>query len=234
MSSIMATWKKLRQITKSGIDGRTVPPAQVPEKLSTKCYCPSCGECLVMLKCADPLAVCLACERGHRFFILPEPPNATETATAAALRVPEDSGLSPEAVANFWLSDSGARSVLNEQLAELLRAILEPRSLHQDLCFSFCPICGMSLTDYDQPDIWVRGLRCYTGHTWALRANSLYTLIDDTRIELRSDLSDAVIGMLITGWLQGNPDLDTNLHASVRRVLASFAGLVEDESFTPD
>jgi hypothetical protein len=196
-------------------------PAQLPEQLRTECYCPSCGDHLVLGKCADPWAVCLASEDGHRFFILPEPPFAPDSAAAASLSFPEINGRSPEATAHFWLSEPAARSILNRQLAEILRAILEARHVLDEPRFSFCPVCGGALTNYEQPDIWVKGLRCMRGHSWALRGGRLFSMIGGERIELRAEDPDAVVTQLITTWLKGGPYLEPNLHESVRRILTS-------------
>jgi hypothetical protein len=159
------------------------------------------------------------CDGGHRFFIPPEPPNAADSATAGSRRFPEVSGLSTEAIASFWLSDPKARSVLNEQLAQLLRAILEKRNVLDEPSFSFCPICGASIADYDQPDIWVQGLRCPSGHSWALRSDCLFSVIGGRRLELQAEHSDAAIGNLIDAWLKSDRHMATNLHESIRRVL---------------
>jgi hypothetical protein len=168
------------------------------------------------------MAVCLACPAGHRFFVMPEGPLAVETAKAASAQFPELEHLRPEQVAAFWLSDSVARSILNEQLAELLRVILEARSRSNSLHFSYCPICGGGLSEYVQPDIWVRGLRCSQGHSWAERGGRLGCALGSTRFGLCAEPSESVVRQLVSCWLKGNPQLDTNLHRSVRQVLAAY------------
>ena len=196
-------------------------PAEIPEKLRVECHCPSCGRKLDRGHCADPWVICLVCQNGHRFFILPKAPNAADSAKAASLRLPEISDMSPQAIASFWLSEPTARSVLNEQLAELLRSILEARSACDEPVFAFCPICGANLADFDQPDIWVRGLRCTTGHNWFERGGSLFCVTSGERLELQAEENDATISQLIAGWLKPRPNFESNLHDSVRRVLTS-------------
>ena len=195
--------------------------ASVPEQLRSRCYCPSCGGELTCAETADPLAICLACPSDHRFFVMPEGPLAVETAKAASAHFPELEHQEPEQVAAFWLSDSVARSILNEQLAELLRVILEARSTSNSLPLSYCPICGGGLSEYEQPDIWVRGLRCSHGHSWAERGGRLGSVLGSTGFALRAEPSESVVRQLVSGWLKGNPHLDTNLHRSVRQVLAA-------------
>jgi hypothetical protein len=194
-------------------------PAQLPAHLRAKCSCPSCGRHLVPTQCADPWAIDLVCENGHHFFITPEPPLAGDSAKASSLHFPELRGRSLEGIAAFWLSEPAARSVLNGQLALLLRAILEARRVPGEPLFSFCPECGGALSDYDWQDIWAQGLRCPSGHIWGLRGGRLASAIAGTSVELQAEFSDAVIRQLIGSWLKSDPHLGPNLHDSVRRVL---------------
>lgn len=187
--------------------------AKFPEQLRAECHCPSCGGDLEPSKCADPWTICLSCARGHRFFIAPQPPLSADT-VADTLDFPSMSGLPPEAIANFWLSDPTARSLLNQQPAELLRAFLESRCVMEEPQFSFCPICGNALGESDQTDTWVKGLRCERNHSWALRGGRLY----GQSLELLAEHSDAVISRLIGGWLKDSY-LQPYLHESIRCVL---------------
>ena len=192
--------------------------ANIPKVLRSGCFCPSCSEQLTAGRSEDPYAICLACDNGHRFFIMPEPPLAPETATAKNAKFPELGNRTPAGIASFWLSDPRARSILNEQLAQLLRAILESRSVIEEPKFSYCPICRESLLPYEQRDIWVQGLRCGNNHSWACRGWRLFSAARNG-IKLQAENSDVVIGLLINSWLKRHPNLDTNLHDSVRRVL---------------
>ena len=135
--------------------------------------------------------------------------------------VPQLNGQSPEAVASFWLSDPSARSFLNEQLGVLLRAILENRQVPDEPSFSYCPLCAEALSEYEQPDIWVVGLRCRNAHSWFSREGRLHGTVDGRRFTLYAEASDATIAQLIAGWLEGKPQLEPQLHPSVRRVLQS-------------
>ncbi len=104
-------------------------------------HCPACGQPLHVAPCADPRAICLACTQDHRYFVQPEGPLVQESATAAAAEFSELNGKPLAEVASFWLSDPRARSILNEQLAELLRTILDGRTAEAEHDPSYCPIC---------------------------------------------------------------------------------------------
>jgi len=198
-----------------------VQAATLPEQLQSKCYCPSCGKLLVSARCLDPWAISLVCLGSHRFFVMPETPLAWQTAMAASLPLPHLDSWAPQDVASFWLADPTVRPMLNEQLAQLLRTILEARQVSDNPNFSFCPLCGGPLAEYEQPDIWVRGLRCLNGHSWAERGGCIYCKIDGVLFRLHAEDPDKTTSQLIAAWLKRHPHLDTNLHESVRRVLLS-------------
>ena len=196
--------------------------AKIPEQLLVELHCPSCADHLVPRKSADPWALCLVCNRDHRFFIMPPGPLAAFTATAASITLPEISGPSTPAIASFWLSDPRTRWVLNEQLALLLRAIIESRRISDEPRFSFCPICGAALEEYERPlDLYMKGLRCQSDHLWALRGGRLLSATVTVKLELQGEYSDAVVSQLIASWLKRDPHLEPNLHDSVRQVLLS-------------
>ena len=196
--------------------------ANITEQLGAELHCPSCGDHLVSRKSADPWAICLVCSRDHRFFIMPPGPLAAFTATAAGITLPEIGGLSTLAIASFWLSDPRARWVLNDQLAILLRAIVESRRILDEPHFSFCPICGEAVEEYERPlDLYMRGLRCQNDHRWALRGGRLFSTMETVTLELQAEYSDAVVSQLIAAWLKRDPHLEPNLHDSVRQVLLS-------------
>lgn len=186
----------------------------------TDLRCPGCARALARAQCADPLAVCLSCPAGHRFFLPPVSPPAADTSRAATLHLPDLEGRSPRAVAAFWLSNPAARSVLNGQLADLLRVVLEDRRVTDVPAFSFCPLCGEALAEYEQPDIWVVGLRCVKAHAWASRGGRLEGVFGGSGLSLHSEAPDSTVARLVAGWLRGNPHLEPQLHESVRRVLA--------------
>src|SRR5260370_29821733 len=129
--------------------------AQLAEKLRAVCFCPTCHDRLALAESADPWAICLACKTGHRFFIIPESPLSVDSGRAATLCPPKLKGRSPEAIASFWLSEPAARSVLNAQLAQVLRAVAEGRRVLDEPVFSFCPVCVGELSDYEPADIYV-------------------------------------------------------------------------------
>jgi hypothetical protein len=195
--------------------------ANIPEQLRARCYCPGCGDLLSPGLTADPCAICLVCKRDHRFFIMPETPLAVDTARAAEASFSEIRDLSLPAIASFWLSNPDARSILNQQLAQLLRVTLESRRVLEEPRQSYCAICGGGLGDWDQPDIYVQGLCCSNGHLWTSRGGRLTSLIEGKCLTLQAEYSDTTVSLLIATWLKGSLYLDTNLHESIRRVLMS-------------
>jgi hypothetical protein len=137
-------------------------------------------------------------------------------------RFPGLEGKDPADIAAFWLKEPAARCLLNEQLAALLRFILEPGAGDSGLSFRYCPFCGGALARYEQPDVWVTGLRCADGHEWAERGGRLSCVLRHVSYVFHADLDGATARSLAMGWTRGNPRLDSGLSNSVRRVLKTW------------
>jgi hypothetical protein len=182
-------------------------------------YCPTCAAPLATAHCADPRTTCLSCQNGHRYFVPPSPAPASQTTSAAKAKLPALAGRPPAAIAAFWLSDSYARSMLNEQLAELLRTVIDARTAEAESPWSYCPMCAQPLSAHEQPDAWVRGLHCSHGHAWALRGGRLAGGDTPAQVDLHAELIKSTMLQLIQGWLNHNPYLDPQLHESVAGVL---------------
>jgi hypothetical protein len=191
--------------------------------------CPTCAGRLAVAPSVDPLTVCLSCAADHRFFVMPEFDTQTRRG-AITERFPELEGTPVEAVVTFWLTDARVRPALNEQLAELLRTVVDGRRLKDSPPFSRCAICGEPLTLHEQPDIWVVGLQCKNTHRWASRGGLLFGRVGDARLTLHAELSEDAATQLIRGWLNDRRDLKPQLHKSLRRVLESWPPLRESAS----
>ena len=194
---------------------------RLPLQLQTHCFCPSCGHLLSRGECADPWSICLVCDSDHRFFVMPESPLASDSRTASSLHLPQLADLPANAIASFWLSEQMVRSKLNSQLAKVLRGIVDGRRLPYEPSYSHCPLCGKGLSEYQTTDIWHSTFRCSVGHAWGLRGGEFRTKIGDGWFMMHGEFSDDVTRKLIAAWLKGDPNLDTNLHESVRGVLLS-------------
>jgi hypothetical protein len=141
-----------------------------------------------------------------------------QSATASTFRpvgLPDD----PRGITAFWLSDPKARGVLNSQLAEILRTILEPTSLAEPASALHCPLCSGNLFEYEQDDIWVRGLKCPAEHCWSQRGGRLAAILASGHFTLHSEIPESSIDSLLQWWLKGDPHLESNLHESVRSVI---------------
>ena len=172
--------------------------------------------------CADPYAIDLVCRKGHHFFIMPEPPLALESAKAASFSFPESERRSSEAIISCWLSNPAARAMLDEQLAMILRSIAQGRRVSGESQFSFCPLCGGELSEYEQENIYVQGLKCPSGHNWSLRGVYFCAATAGTKVGLHAEHCDSALCDLISTWLKAEPLLDRQLHETVRRVLSEY------------
>jgi hypothetical protein len=195
--------------------------ATIPEQLGGVSYCPTCGARVSQVSSYDPFAICFMCPSEHRFFVMPEPTYSMGTPKATSVSFPDLKGQTPQQVASFWLSDATARGFLNEQLAMLLRVILEGSARVDALRFLYCPVCGDSLIR-DGGDAWVDGYRCARGHRWGERGGRLGCPIGPgSPFGLCAEPTRSVVEFLISAWLRGGRELDAQLDSSVREVFAS-------------
>lgn len=153
---------------------------------------------------------------------MPEPPRWLSTADTRSLELPEVQGLGPDEVARFWLSDAAARSLLNEQLAQLLRTLLEPENEVAEPLFLHCPLCAGPLSEAEWDEVWLRRLRCPRGHCWASRGGQLRGIDNQHHISLHSGLSASAVRQLITYWLKPDRYLEPQLHESLRELLSQW------------
>lgn len=204
--------------------------AEMPQPIESHCYCPDCGDVLAEISCEDPLTICLSCKSDHRFFIMPKtiPFTLDQTKTygikLSAIKIPASSNNSIESVASFWLLQTEHRDLLNSQLAEMLRTILDRtrhnRKIRKPLHFRWCPICKSKLSEFKQMDVWVQGLKCSHEHTFYLRGGLLTG--SGVELVLTAELTDSILNNLIKGWLKPNPYLDPLLPLSIRQVFVNF------------
>lgn len=173
------------------------------------------------MPCIDPWALGLSCDAGHRWFVEPHV-DARDSAKAAAARFPELDALAPADVASFWLGEPRARTILNEQVAQLLRTILEGTAPEHVAPAAFCALCASRLAPAEVPGTGLHGLSCDGGHVWMEARLGLHNVQSlGEELVLRPELSLQATTNLVRWWATPNPRLDSNMHESIRRVLAS-------------
>jgi hypothetical protein len=196
--------------------GQVVQPVTLPPELSRSCRCPTCGGSLGVIRSVDPWAVCFACTAGHRFSIEPDVASS-DSAQAAAAQFPELDGESSSSVARFWITDPRARGMLNAQLAQLLRAVLDDRAASTRLAFTYCPLCGEALCEADERRCEV--VRCSNQHVWQRGPRVLLSDGIGEPFMLWAEYEFAAISRLVALWLQSDDARHSNVHESVRRAL---------------
>ena len=194
---------------------------ELPPELQRVCWCPACARELSTAPSIDPWVLCLACPARHRFFVELEV-GGRASASAADAAFPELARAEHDEVALFWLSDPRARAILNMQVAQILRAVLEKRAPEQTTDARYCPICATALNEGAvsvKPHV---GLLCSTKHEWLrfLRSLSNVTGVKQAFV-LHAELSRQGIVNLVHAWLDDEGDLRSNLPPSVRAVLVA-------------
>jgi hypothetical protein len=211
--------------------------AEPPQPLKPRCYCPDCGDSLAEISCEDPLTLCLACKSDHRFFIMPKAIQVTLDQFKAigiqlsAIKVPASNCNSIDSVASFWLLQTEHRDLLDSQLAEMLRAILDRtrhnRTIQKPLHFHWCPVCKSKLLEFKQMDVWMRGLKCSQEHTFYLRGGWLSGSVSGVELVLTAEVTDSILNNFIKGWLKPNRELAPLLPHSIRQVFEQFSKILK-------
>lgn len=193
---------------------------ELPPELQMSCHCPACAEPLATAHSVDPWVLCLSCPSGHRFFIEPTV-SARASATAASAHFPELDNAEVGMVAAFWLTDARARSVLNQQVAQMLRAIVEERAPEHTPTTSYCPICAAALLEGGISIVERIGLACSARHEWVRLMHGLSAVSAQQSFVLYPEMSRQAMINLVHAWLEGTGELpfSGNLPDSVRAVL---------------
>jgi len=190
-------------------------------------YCPTCDDKLDGLPVQDIHATAYACPDDHRFLQYQKEVLSIETEQAAALEPARDTVNNDMSIIEYWLSNEGVRSCLNNQLAEILQNIYWCGESHEhvrpkDETFKYCPLCGSELDDFEQYDVWVQGKRCGNGHEFYERGGRLNFTVDGESRHLVGEMSEEVLASLIDGWLKDNPRLTRQLPPQIRDVLERY------------
>lgn len=202
--------------------------AIIPDSLSRGTWCTECGKPTSKRPSVDPFSICLACPAGHRQSILPSPSVTDKTDQARALKLPDLEGMNSTDTALFWLTNEHVRPYLNEQIGILLRNIVEIMrdgyNLNRPHPFKYCPACGSPLEEFEQPDIWVQGLRCSQGHEYAERGSHLGA--SGMNLYIHNEFEERTVNQLAHAWLKRGGDeerwLLPQLHKSIEKVFEEY------------
>lgn len=186
-------------------------------------HCAVCATKVLRTSSSDPRAECLTCGEGHRCVLATWSPLASATATASVTAWPELQGADAAASARFWLSDTAAREVLNDDLATILRVYLDGPA-RDAVALNRCPMCGLDLSEvHDPADAWVRTTACIEKHLWAVRGRRISSRMDHQSVSFIFEPSAECLQTLARAWLEPVAAIQSNVHPSVRLVLEAIA-----------
>ncbi|MEN6319298.1 MAG: hypothetical protein ABFD82_11155 [Syntrophaceae bacterium] len=173
-------------------------------KYSSIRYCPSCGKKLEKVDIIDANADGYKCENGHCLHSLKQEVYTAQTmGSYLALKSGKES---PEDIFREWLSNPGLRSHLNDNLANVLRFILETRNGKQNAAepysYDYCTTCGEKLQDVPSDDLYVAILKCANDHTFLSRGG-LRSVGGDRKTGIFSfDYDEKYFQMSYKSWLE--------------------------------
>lgn len=187
--------------------------------ISAQRHCPSCGARLTRDRAADCLQEVMVCAHRHSYVVLR--PVHIGNGVVADILLEHVADQSLDSVAERWLSDEAGRLQLHDELAALLRVFRYGPGAQPAAPSRYCPCCGGELVKYEQPDVWVLGLRCSQGHEWTERGGRIGGCVAGTWRGLETTLSSRQAARLATTWLK-NPQLATYVPESIRPILEAL------------
>jgi hypothetical protein len=121
-------------------------------------YCPSCGKHLEKIELADTHADGFKCENGHSLHSMKE---EVYTGQTMGSYLDLNSGKqTPDEIIKEWLSNPRLRDHLNDNLAGIMRFILDKingkQSEEEPERYDYCPICAEKLQDVPNDDGYVK------------------------------------------------------------------------------
>jgi hypothetical protein len=182
--------------------------------------CPICGTKLRIVESIDPWCCRLSCAKEHMLFCTRK--ESLNSKSAKAEKAPPMESSDRHAVIRTWLRMPEYRRLLNSQLAMILRRIEEESVYAYDdfeSDFKFCPFCGAGLQEFDNHDVWTRGLNCSNGHGFAERGYALGFVREGKGHQIHAEVGSKVLRPLMESWLKHQEKMmREQMHPSIREV----------------
>jgi predicted RNA-binding Zn-ribbon protein involved in translation (DUF1610 family) len=133
-------------------------------------YCPSCGKQLEKVEIVDVHAKGYKCENGHYLHSLQDVYTGQTMGSYLDLKSDKDA---PADILKEWLSNFRLRDHLNDNLANIIRVILDTKdgkqSATEQYRYDYCPTCGDKFQNVPTDDLYVAILKCGHEHTFLSR-----------------------------------------------------------------
>jgi hypothetical protein len=204
-------------------------------------YCPTCGDELNSYPLLDIYLKGYSCSKKHFFFEICEDVHSGESEKANEIKLPANKSKNDFEIIEYFLTNKKARAVINKQIAVMLRRIYEisKEGRHIDYekavrikagrhiyyeksMFIYCPICKEHLAEFQQQNIWVKGLRCNNSHEYYERGGTIDFKVHDEFKNLSEEMSDETLIYFVDAWLKNDPLLDMQLHDEMKRILRKY------------
>jgi hypothetical protein len=158
-------------------------------------FCPACKLPLDEYEILDPFMAGLRCKNNHCFHI--EIAHGEFKNNALMANTTNNIEIATE-----WLTNTELRAEIQNQVAEILRKYIElSDSNYTDTeetnSNKFCPICGLTLEEFKQDDVWVQGLKCSNGHQLYSRSGLSFN-----NATLTPDINKDTFSVLVKSYLE--------------------------------
>ena len=186
-------------------------------------FCPSCGKKVDEIEILDVHADGFQCENDHYLHILKSEVYTSQT--MGSYLTLTSGKEAPEDILKEWLCNPYLRDHLNDDLAGIIRFILDKhdgkKTVKEPLEYTYCPSCGEVLQDVSPEGEYHEAvLKCGNNHTF-LRRGGMRAV--GSRTHFGFDENEQYFVMAYKSWMENKHLYDYFPH-EVRQALRSFAG----------
>lgn len=165
-------------------------------------FCPACGKTVEETEIMDIHAAGFRCHDGHYLRFLKTGVYTSET-TGRYLRLTSGKEL-PEDILKEWLLNPCLRDHLNDNLAGIVRHVLEQQNgkviSKESLKYTYCPSCGEVLQDVTpKEEMYLAVLKCKGNHEFLCRGGMS---VSGSRTSLSFDYDENYFRRSFKAWME--------------------------------
>ncbi|QWV93567.1 hypothetical protein KP004_20810 [Geomonas oryzisoli] len=184
-------------------------------------FCPSCGESVERAEIFDAHAEGFRCQNGHYLHNLRSGVYTSET-MGSYLNLTSGKE-SPKDILKEWLTNARLRDHLNDNLAGILRFLLDHENgkaeTKEPLKYTYCPSCGEKLGDVTpEEELYETVLKCKNSHTFLSRGG-MHAPGSEERFSF--DYDERYFRMSYLSWME-NKHLANYFPHELRKALNSY------------
>jgi predicted RNA-binding Zn-ribbon protein involved in translation (DUF1610 family) len=184
-------------------------------------FCPACGKTVEETEIMDIHAAGFRCHDGHYLHFLKTGVYTSET-MGRYLSLTSGKEL-PEDILKEWLLNPSLRDHLNDNLAGIVRHVLEQQNgkviSTETLKYTYCPSCGEVLQDVTpKEELYLAVLKCKGNHEFSCRGGMS---VAGSRTNLSFDYDENYFRRSFKAWMEDR-DFTLRVHSKSANEVVAF------------